>query len=66
MWEVCSAEATYEHVIQPEGQDCEAIAELANSVHVSNITTLLTALTAYKVGRYDLIRAASAFRRLEV
>jgi len=35
-------------------------------VSISNITALLTALTAYKVGRYDLIRAASAFRRLEV
>jgi len=35
-------------------------------VSISNITALLTALTACKVGRYDLIRAASAFRRLEV
>lgn len=35
-------------------------------VSISNITALLTALTAFKVGRFDLIRAASAFRRLEV
>jgi hypothetical protein len=35
-------------------------------VSISNITALLTALTACKVGRYDLIRAASAFRRLSV
>jgi len=35
-------------------------------VSISNITALLTALTAYKVRRYDLIRAASSFRRLEV
>lgn len=35
-------------------------------VSVSNITALLTALTACKVGRYDLIRAPSAFRRLSV
>ncbi len=35
-------------------------------VSISNMTALLTALTACKVGRYDLIRAASAFRGLEV
>ncbi len=35
-------------------------------VSISNITALLTALTACKVGRYDLIRATSAFRRLSV
>jgi hypothetical protein len=35
-------------------------------VSVSNITTLLTASTAYKVGRFDLIRAPGAFRRLYV
>ena len=35
-------------------------------VSVSNITALLTALTACKVGRYDLIRAPGAFRRLSV
>ena len=35
-------------------------------VAISNITTILTALTACKVGRYDLIRAPSAFRRLAV
>ncbi len=33
-------------------------------VSISNITALLTALAACKVGRYDLIRAPSAFRRL--
>ncbi len=32
-------------------------------VSISNITALLAALTAYKVGRFDLIRAASAFIR---
>ena len=35
-------------------------------VSFSNITTILTSLTACKVGRYDLIRAPSAFRRLSV
>lgn len=35
-------------------------------VSISNITAILTALTACKVGRYDLIRAPSAFRRLSV
>lgn len=35
-------------------------------VTISNITALLTGLTAYKVGRYDLIRAPSAFRKLSV
>ncbi len=35
-------------------------------VSISNITALLTALTAYKVGRYDLIRAPSAFKKLSV
>jgi len=33
-------------------------------VSVPNITALLTALTAFKVGRHDLIRAPSAFRSL--
>lgn len=33
-------------------------------VSISNTTALLTALAACKVGRYDLIRAPSAFRRL--
>ena len=33
-------------------------------VSVSNIAALLTALTAFKVGRHDLIRAPSAFRSL--
>ncbi len=35
-------------------------------VSISNITTILTGLTASKVGRYDLIRAPSAFKRLSV
>jgi len=35
-------------------------------VSVSNITALLTALTAFKVGRYDLIRAPSAFRKCSI
>lgn len=35
-------------------------------VSISNITALLTALTAYKIGRFDLIRSPSAFRRLEI
>lgn len=35
-------------------------------VYISNITALLTGLTAYKVGRNDLIRAPGAFRRLSV
>lgn len=35
-------------------------------VSISNITALLTALAACKVGRYDLIRAPSAFRRLNI
>ena len=35
-------------------------------VSISNITALLTALTAYKVGRFDLIRAPGAFKRLSV
>ena len=33
-------------------------------VGISNITAILTGLTACKVNRYDLIRAPSAFRRL--
>lgn len=33
-------------------------------VSVSNAAALLTALTAFKVGRHDLIRAPGAFRRL--
>ncbi len=35
-------------------------------VYISNITALLTGLTAYKVGRNDLIRAPGAFRKLSV
>jgi hypothetical protein len=35
-------------------------------VSFSNIATILTALTACKLRRYDLIRAPSAFRRLYV
>jgi hypothetical protein len=35
-------------------------------VSVSNIAALLTALTAFKVGRHDLIRAPSAFRNLSI
>jgi hypothetical protein len=35
-------------------------------VSISNIATLLTALTAFKVGRHDLIRAPGAFRRLNI
>lgn len=35
-------------------------------ISISNITALLTGLTACKIGRYDLIRAPSAFRRLSV
>jgi hypothetical protein len=35
-------------------------------VLVSNAAALLTALTAFKVGRLDLIRAPGAFRRLSV
>jgi len=35
-------------------------------VSVSNITALLTAVAACKVGRYDLIRAPGAFRRLDI
>lgn len=35
-------------------------------VSISNITALLTALTAFKVGRHDLIRAPSAFRSLPI
>jgi len=33
-------------------------------VAIGNIAALLTALTAFKVGRHDLIRAPGAFRRL--
>ena len=33
-------------------------------VSIGNIAALLTALTAFKVGRHDLIRAPGAFRRL--
>jgi hypothetical protein len=33
-------------------------------VSIGNIAALLTALTAFKVGRKDLIRAPTAFRRL--
>ena len=33
-------------------------------VSIGNITTSLTALTAFKVGRHDLIRAPTAFKRL--
>lgn len=35
-------------------------------VSIGNIVSLLTALTAFKVGRYDLIRAPGAFRRLNI
>ena len=35
-------------------------------VSISNIAALLTALAAFKVGRHDLIRAPSAFRRLNI
>lgn len=35
-------------------------------VSIGNIVSLLTALTAYKVGRHDLIRAPGAFRRLNI
>ncbi|MDI9394796.1 MAG: hypothetical protein QM426_04995, partial [Euryarchaeota archaeon] len=35
-------------------------------VSISNIATLLTALTAFKVGRHDLIRAPGAFRKLNI
>ena len=35
-------------------------------VSISNIAALLTALTAFKVGRHDLIRAPSAFRSLNI
>ena len=35
-------------------------------VSIGNIAALLTALTAFKVGRHDLIRAPSAFRRLNI
>ncbi|HJH28574.1 MAG TPA: hypothetical protein C5S51_02610 [Methanosarcinaceae archaeon] len=35
-------------------------------VSISNITALLTALTAFKVGRLDLIRSPSAFRSLSI
>lgn len=33
-------------------------------VSISSIAALLTALTAFKIGRHDLIRAPNAFRRL--
>jgi hypothetical protein len=35
-------------------------------VSISNIAALLTALAAFKVGRHDLIKAPSAFRRLNI
>ncbi|HJH29366.1 MAG TPA: hypothetical protein C5S51_06695 [Methanosarcinaceae archaeon] len=35
-------------------------------VSISNITALLTVLTAFKVGRLDLIRSPSAFRSLSI
>ena len=35
-------------------------------VSISNIAALLTALTAFKVGRHDLIRAPGAFRKLNI
>lgn len=35
-------------------------------VTISNAAALLTALTAFKVGRHDLIRAPGAFRRLNI
>jgi hypothetical protein len=37
-----------------------------NYVSISNAVALLTALTAFKVGRHDLIRSPGAFRRLSV
>ena len=33
---------------------------------VSNTAALITAMTAFKVGRYDFIRATSAFRNLSI
>lgn len=33
-------------------------------IAISNLTSLLTALTACKIGRFDLIRAPSAFRKI--
>lgn len=35
-------------------------------VSISNIATLLTALTAFKIGRHDMIRTSRAFRRLNI
>ncbi|HJH30988.1 MAG TPA: hypothetical protein C5S50_02085 [Methanosarcinaceae archaeon] len=35
-------------------------------VSISNITALLTALSAFKIGRLDLIRSPSAFRSLSI
>jgi len=35
-------------------------------VSIGNIAALLTALTAFKVGRHDLIRSPGAFRRLNI
>jgi len=33
---------------------------------IINVTTLLTALTAFKIERYDLIGTPGAFRRLNI
>ena len=35
-------------------------------ISISNITSLLTALTAYKEGRFDLIWAPNEFRKLSI
>ncbi len=35
-------------------------------VSISNIATLLTALTAFKVEIHDIIKAPGAFRRLNI
>ena len=35
-------------------------------VSVSNIAALITGLTAFKMGKHDLIRAPSAFRNLSI
>ena len=43
----------------------EEVSEL-KYISISNIAALLTALTAFKVGRHDLTRAPGAFRRLKI
>ena len=35
-------------------------------VSIGNLAALLTALTAFKVGRNDIIRSPGAFRRLNI